>query len=127
MELPPLARGILGIRVGSERELGITPACAENTKSRHRHHYIPGNYPRFRGEYLCIFVAPPLNTELPPLARGIHCLTGNFRLTVGDIVELASKTCFFSIARYKRRFLDKHESIEINKLKFATMITLLSM
>ena len=74
-----------------------------------------------RGEYAGDSAEELSTLELPPLARGIHCLTGNFRLTVGDIVELASKTCFFSIARYKRRFLDKHESIEINKLKFATI------
>ena len=86
MELPPLARGIqvtLSLMVTIP---GITPARAGNTPPNHALTKAFWNYPRSRGEYDLPPIAEALGVELPPLARGIHCLTGNFRLTVGDIV-----------------------------------------
>ena len=51
MELPPLARGILLPLISAVLSVGITPACAGNTKWNVAHCYSPWNYPRLRGEY----------------------------------------------------------------------------
>ena len=91
MELPPLTRGIPIHRVRDVLIHGITPACAGNTHPYTTHPESLRNYPRSRGEYRKSRPVYSGLSELPPLARGIHCLTGNFRLIVGDIVELTSK------------------------------------
>ena len=96
---PPLARGILSFPAFRFGLLGITPACAGNTRG-----CIPmqgGNkdHPRLRGEYLSYGDRQARQKGSPPLARGIPGLCLSSAPAAGITPACAGNTlklhCFF--------------------------------
>ena len=72
VELPPRARRIHNLRIGTIRINGTTSACAENTGQVGPRRGRWWNYLRVRGEYIrqkAINLPAP---ELPPRARRIR-------------------------------------------------------
>ena len=74
-ELPPLARGILARGTARSSSTRITPARAGNTERVTPITCSFRNYPRSRGEYASNAIISEITAELPPLARGIPCLS----------------------------------------------------
>ena len=79
---PPLARGILRIKVEDIIRLGITPACAGNTLWPVILRPCNRDHPRLRGEYNLRDVELAYKEGSPPLARGIP--VGLYVISNGD-------------------------------------------
>ena len=69
---PPLARGIHRTLSQQSAHLGITPACAGNTRKAKVIAVYPQDHPRLRGEYPSLTPAGITLLGSPPLARGIQ-------------------------------------------------------
>ncbi len=72
LELPPRARRIRCRLSHSNRGVGTTSACAENTSGRRLRTRLTRNYLRVRGEYGSVTYDCGGTVELPPRARRIH-------------------------------------------------------
>ena len=81
---PPLARGIPAGNYFPVFVLGITPACAGNTKDKYRFFRWPRDHPRLRGEYAISFSILSMILGSPPLARGIPSLKV-WKVSIGGI------------------------------------------
>ena len=68
---PPLARGIQIWKMCYYCSIGITPACAGNTRLFHLKRDMARDHPRLRGEYRLSLIFSVLFLGSPPLARGI--------------------------------------------------------
>ena len=68
---PPLARGIRVKHVHFDRYIGITPACAGNTRLTFLGGMFYRDHPRLRGEYPIVLLSKASIQGSPPLARGI--------------------------------------------------------
>ena len=69
---PPHARGILLCFWEIFLHMGITPACAGNTRYDEVQGKIDGDHPRMRGEYDITELYTAIRPGSPPHARGIH-------------------------------------------------------
>ena len=69
---PPHARGIQPRLTLPLVLIGITPACAGNTRSRRQPGEIPRDHPRMRGEYTDVCALEDGTQGSPPHARGIR-------------------------------------------------------
>ena len=68
---PPLARGIQLIPGRRVSAIGITPACAGNTRYISDITTVSRDHPRLRGEYYTTWLYQLERAGSPPLARGI--------------------------------------------------------
>ena len=92
IELPPRARRIPTLYLGTRNIPGTTSACAENTGCRMRCITRIRNYLRVRGEYLREIPPYPIDGELPPRARRIHSKHDANLIPVGTTSACAENT-----------------------------------
>ena len=89
---PPLARGIPLITADLIVHVGITPACAGNTRIEIASALHKRDHPRLRGEYPEKMGNSALLEGSPPLARGIRALWGFCGLPHGITPACAGNT-----------------------------------
>ena len=89
---PPLARGIHTQTIQVSDLVGITPACAGNTRLGYSPGEGYGDHPRLRGEY---FDNPSKLVQIagsPPLARGILVMSDDGITPIGITPACAGNT-----------------------------------
>ena len=100
---PPLARGILQLPEGVDKKLGITPACAGNTRQYSPTHRTRQDHPRLRGEYKLKNISRCILVGSPPLARGILDVIKRSACACGITPACAGNTLNYSRLQKRSR------------------------